>query len=237
MSPHPRLTSSRREADHRREPPATLVRLSGTPLCFSQPLAGHRSFRLLSYALRSAPPHKFRFQDLEACSSDSGQQSVICEPTRTFFLFLFRPSDLGPSDLSSSSVKLRGPIRPIFFPGCGQDARSQNPRRKILAPAPKVVDSCQNKITFSPMQETLSIKVSTAEKVRLKAEAARRGVKLSTLLKMGLEAVTSDVSPADRPSCYDLSARFFEEPGHIDSSGLRDLSTNKSHLHGFGARP
>ena len=96
MSPHPRLTSSRREADHRREPPATLVRLSGTPLCFSQPLAGHRSFRLLSYALRSAPPHKFRFQDLEACSSDSGQQSVICEPTRTFFLFLFRPPTFRP---------------------------------------------------------------------------------------------------------------------------------------------
>jgi hypothetical protein len=134
-------------------------------------------------------------------------------------------------------VKLRGPTRPIFFPGCGQDARRQNPRQKILAPAPKVVDSCQNKITFSPMQETLSIKVSTAEKARLKAEAARRGVKLSTLLKMGLEAVTSDVSPADRPSCYDLAARFFEEPGHIDSSGLRDLSTNKSHLHGFGAKP
>lgn len=87
------------------------------------------------------------------------------------------------------------------------------------------------------MQETLSIKVSPAEKARLKAEAARRGVKLSTLLKMGLEAVTSDVSAANRPSCYDLVARYFEEPGHIDSSGLRDLSTNKAHLHGFGTKP
>lgn len=87
------------------------------------------------------------------------------------------------------------------------------------------------------MQETLSIKVSPAEKARLKAEAARRGVKLSTLLRMGLEAVTSNVSPAARPSCYDLAARFFQEPGHIDSSGLRDLSTNKAHLNGFGAKP
>lgn len=87
------------------------------------------------------------------------------------------------------------------------------------------------------MQETLSIKVSSAEKARLKAEAARRGVKLSTLLRMGLDVVTSDVSPTHRPSCYDLAARFFEEPGHVDSSGLCDLSTNKAHLHGFGAKP
>jgi hypothetical protein len=74
------------------------------------------------------------------------------------------------------------------------------------------------------------------EKARLKAEAARRGVKLSTLLKMGLEAVTTNVSPADRPSCYDLAVRFFEEPGHIDSSGLSDLSTNKEYLNDFGAK-
>jgi hypothetical protein len=100
----------------------------------------------------------------------------------------------------------------------------------------KVVDSCQNAITVHSMQETLSIKVSSAEKARLKAEAARRGVKLSTLLKMGLEAVTTNVSPADRPSCYDLAARFFEEPGHIDSSGLSDLSTNQEYLNDFGAK-
>ena len=87
------------------------------------------------------------------------------------------------------------------------------------------------------MQETLSIKVSPAEKARLKAEAARRGVKLSTLLRMGLEAVTSDLPPQESPSCYDLAARFFEEPGHIGSSGLGDLSSNKMHLNDFGAKP
>jgi len=86
------------------------------------------------------------------------------------------------------------------------------------------------------MQEVLSIKVSSAEKARLKAEAARRGVKLSTLLRMGLEAVTKDFPPENRPSCYDLAARFFEEPGHIGSSGLRDLSTNKAHLNDFGTK-
>jgi hypothetical protein len=85
------------------------------------------------------------------------------------------------------------------------------------------------------MRETLSIKVSAAEKALLKAEAARRGVKLSTLLRMGLEAVTSTASSAS-PSCYALAARYFEEPGHIGSSGLTDLSTNKDHLSGFGAK-
>ena len=86
------------------------------------------------------------------------------------------------------------------------------------------------------MQETLSIKVTPAEKARLKAEATRRGVKLSTLLRMGLEAVTKDVPPVSQPSCYDMASRFFEEPGHIDSSGLGDLSTNKAHLNDFGAK-
>jgi hypothetical protein len=87
------------------------------------------------------------------------------------------------------------------------------------------------------MQETLSIKVTAAEKARLTAEAARRGVKLSTLLKMGLDAVTTRADSAGLLSCYDLTARFFEEPGHIDSSGLHDLSTNKAHLNDFGAKP
>ncbi len=87
------------------------------------------------------------------------------------------------------------------------------------------------------MQETLSIKVSAAEKARLKAEAARRGVKLSTLLRMGLESVTTGIAAQDAPSCYDLTARFFEEPGHIGSSNVGDLSTNKAHLNDFGLKP
>ena len=86
------------------------------------------------------------------------------------------------------------------------------------------------------MHETLSIKVSLTEKARLKAEAARRGVKLSTLLRMGLEAVTRDVPTEDLPSCYELTAKFFELPGHIGSSGAGDLSSNKAHLNNFGAK-
>jgi len=86
------------------------------------------------------------------------------------------------------------------------------------------------------MRETLSIKVSPAEKARLKAEAARRGVKLSTLLRMGLDALTRETAPGAGPTCYELAARYFEEPGHIGSSGLHDLSTNKGHLKDFGAK-
>ena len=86
------------------------------------------------------------------------------------------------------------------------------------------------------MRQTVSIKVSDAEKARLKAEAARRGMKLSTLLRMGLESVTKDVSPQNEPSCYDLTSRFFEEPGHIGTSNAGDLSTNKKHLDSFGLK-
>jgi hypothetical protein len=86
------------------------------------------------------------------------------------------------------------------------------------------------------MQQTLSIKVSDAEKARLKAEAARRGIKLSTLLRMGIESVTKGVAAQNEPSCYDLTARCFEEPGHIGSSDVGDLSTNKKHLDGFGLK-
>ena len=38
------------------------------------------------------------------------------------------------------------------------------------------------------------------------------------------------------PTCYEVTARFFEEPGHIGASGLGDLSSNKSHLDGFGRK-
>lgn len=86
------------------------------------------------------------------------------------------------------------------------------------------------------MQETLSIKVSAAEKARLKALAAQKGIRLSTLIRMGLEAVARDFKPEDGPTCYEVTARFFEEPGHIGASGLGDLSSNKSHLDGFGRK-
>jgi len=84
------------------------------------------------------------------------------------------------------------------------------------------------------MQETLSIKVSVADKNRLRKLAAERGVSLSKLLKDGVEAVISGATPSASPSCYDLVAHCFEQPGHLGASGRRDHSTNKKHLADFG---
>lgn len=84
------------------------------------------------------------------------------------------------------------------------------------------------------MQETLSIKVSVADKNRLRKLAAERGLSLSKLLREGVEAVISGTRPSSSPSCYDLVAHCFEQPGHLGASGHRDHSTNKEHLAGFG---
>jgi len=84
------------------------------------------------------------------------------------------------------------------------------------------------------MPETLSIKVSSAEKARLKAAASARNVPVSVLIREGLQKVLSDSTDAEQPSCYDLVARYFEEPGHLGEGGPSDLSTNKEHLRDYG---
>ena len=84
------------------------------------------------------------------------------------------------------------------------------------------------------MQETLSIKVSSVEKDRLRKIAAERGVSVSALIKEALQAVTRGALGNPSPSCHDLVAPYFEQPGHLGASGKRDHSTNKRHLAGFG---
>lgn len=84
------------------------------------------------------------------------------------------------------------------------------------------------------MQETLSIKIASADKERLRKIAASRGMSLSALLKLGVERVVSEAGPEMSPSCYDLSRKYFEEEGHLGESHLGDLSTNKAHLSDFG---
>lgn len=84
------------------------------------------------------------------------------------------------------------------------------------------------------MLETLSIKISSADKARLKALSKARNIPISALVREGLEKVLSETENASQPSCYDLVARYFEEPGHIDDSGLGDLSSNKEHLRDYG---
>jgi hypothetical protein len=84
------------------------------------------------------------------------------------------------------------------------------------------------------MQETLSIKVTLAEKARLRSLAAARGVKISTILREGIQAVAEAAPSAATPSCYQLAAKYFEKPGQIGRSGRGDLSTNKQYLRSFG---
>jgi len=85
------------------------------------------------------------------------------------------------------------------------------------------------------MQEVLSIKVSFAEKTRLRNLAKSQKMSLSGLLRKGLLAATS--GSFSEGSCYDLAAHYFEVPGHIGKSGIGDLSTNKAHLKNFGRKP
>ena len=88
----------------------------------------------------------------------------------------------------------------------------------------------------SPVQETLSIKVSRAEKNRLRKLASERGVSLSKLLKEGMQAVISGSPDSAGPSCYDLVAQCFEQDGQLGASGRPDHSTNKKYLADFGRR-
>ncbi|MFQ3671146.1 MAG: hypothetical protein SNJ84_06780 [Verrucomicrobiia bacterium] len=55
-------------------------------------------------------------------------------------------------------------------------------------------------------------------------------------MKMGLEAVIKEVPNGEKPSRYPLTSRSFEEPGHLGSSGVGDLSSNKKHLKSFSRR-
>jgi hypothetical protein len=82
--------------------------------------------------------------------------------------------------------------------------------------------------------ETLSIKISSADKARLKAMSKARNVPLSALVREGLEKVLAEASTPESPSCYDLVARYFEEPGRLSEGGPSDLSTNTEHLGDYG---
>lgn len=84
------------------------------------------------------------------------------------------------------------------------------------------------------MTETLSIKISSEEKSRLKAISQARGTSISSLIRESVRRVLDESAPEESPTLYDRFHHLFEEPGHIGSSGLGDLSTNKKHLEGFG---
>ena len=81
------------------------------------------------------------------------------------------------------------------------------------------------------MDETLSIKVPKAVKLRLQAVAKFRKVKPSALLREALDQVLASQKVAGSPSCYDLCRDLFEQ---LEPGGPKDLSTNKKYLEDFG---
>jgi hypothetical protein len=81
------------------------------------------------------------------------------------------------------------------------------------------------------MEETLSIKVSKAVKLRLQAVAKMRKVRPSVLLREALDQVLASQKAAVGLSCYDLCRDLFE---HLEDGGPKDLSTNKKYLEDFG---
>jgi len=84
------------------------------------------------------------------------------------------------------------------------------------------------------MSETLSIKVSSAEKARLKAVASARKVPVSDLIRESLHKVISETGGSAQPSCYELFAKDLESLWAQGGSGISDLSSNKIHMKGFG---
>ena len=81
------------------------------------------------------------------------------------------------------------------------------------------------------MDETLSIKVPKAVKLRLTAVAKARKVRPSVLLREALEQVLAGHNPDGRTSCYDLCSDLFER---LEPGGPKDISTNKKYMDGFG---
>jgi hypothetical protein len=84
------------------------------------------------------------------------------------------------------------------------------------------------------VSETLSIKVSSAEKARLKAVASARKVPVSDLIRESLRKVLSETGDSGQLSCYDLFAKDLESLWARGGSGIPDLSSNKIHMKGFG---
>jgi predicted DNA-binding protein len=81
------------------------------------------------------------------------------------------------------------------------------------------------------VDETLSLKVPKAVKIRLQAVAKARKVKPSVLLREALDHVLASQKTAGSLSCYDLCHDLFEQ---LESGGPKDLSTNKKYLEDFG---
>jgi len=84
------------------------------------------------------------------------------------------------------------------------------------------------------MTETLSIKVPTAQKARLKALASKRKTTLSRLMLQALESLSRESETVSPVSCFELSRDLFEKAGSLGASKEGDRSVNKMRLRSFG---
>lgn len=101
-------------------------------------------------------------------------------------------------------------------------------------PSIPMVDACHSRLTLDFMSETLSIKVSSAEKTRLKVVASARKVPVSDLIREGLRKVLSETGDSGQLSYYALFAKDLESLWARGGSGISDLSSNKTHMRNFG---
>jgi hypothetical protein len=74
--------------------------------------------------------------------------------------------------------------------------------------------------------ELISVKIPAALRAKVAAEAARRNVSQSTIIRESLERALAESNGRDEPSCADLAGALV---GSF-RSGRRDLSTNKNLL-------
>ena len=84
------------------------------------------------------------------------------------------------------------------------------------------------------MTETLSIKVSKAQKVRLQALARKRKTTITRLLLEALENLLRESEVAAPVSCFELSRDLFQKPENLGASKEGDRSINKLRMRSFG---
>ncbi len=84
------------------------------------------------------------------------------------------------------------------------------------------------------MTETLSIKVPTAQKARLKALASKRKTSLSGLMLQALERLSRESETVSPISCFELSRDIFEKAENLGASKEGDRSVNKLRMRFFG---
>jgi Arc/MetJ-type ribon-helix-helix transcriptional regulator len=136
-----------------------------------------------------------------------------------------------PEVATSSSCSLRPPTR-----STGEQPEASTARSRVypqlLADGPRFslgpslsIAKC-NKWYYHHDMELISVKLPPALRAKIAAEAQRRNVSQSAIVRESLERVLTGPASRDETSCVDLAGSLV---GSF-RSGRRDLSTNKKLL-------